>query len=128
MNVAQIEARLAGTKEQIEALRAEAFALEGELRRQRDVEEDRAARTHHERIRTVHTDTGAAFEAVATWPRSTPAGPKVWEIGVGVEGKLLAVYAVTSYRGDFGAIKYGAAPDTVDIAVRRAFDLRRPGT
>lgn len=118
--------------QRIACLRAEISKLEIDLIKRLDLESTLAKQTEHESIRTLSTrdsfvsDPDSEFQVCATWPRPT-AACSAWEIGVGRNGRLLAVYSVTTYRGNYGFVKYGSVPDAVDSAIRRAFDMKRPG-
>jgi hypothetical protein len=127
MTALEIEAKLSATASQIEALKAEKLVLECALRRQRDIEEDRARRVEHERTRTILEDSGGDIVACASAVTSRE-GVRGYFVGVGRNGKLLAAWEVVEYRSRKAAtLVRGSArvPDVVELAVFQTYGLTK---
>lgn len=116
--------RLAAHRAEIERLTSLTAALVGEVRREEDAHAARIARVEWEEERVL----SKGLRAMATWPEQGSAGVKRWYVGAGVEGRLLVVWEVNEYRGRYARIIHGSAPQSVELDVMRAYELRRPGT
>lgn len=116
--------RLAAHRAEIERLTSLTPSLVGDVRREEDAQVERERRVAWERELVL--PCGA--RATRTWPAPT-LGVNRWYAGAGVNGKLLVVWEVNTHRGqNFANRIHGDAPQTVELDVMRAYELRRPGT
>lgn len=132
MNAAQIESKLTETREKIAALNADAFNLECDLRRQRDVEAELAKRAAWAAVREMHCAIGSFFVCATAWESSAGGRVLRCRVGAGLRRKdgtgtdLLAVYEITDYRGRTMALVHGQRPpEEIELEMLRGFDAKR---
>ena len=119
-------ARLQSARDEIARLTSALFELECLAREEAAANERRALVVDWERERILfgHAHTDEKIAAVATWPVSLPAVDR-WYIGLGRNGKLLAVYEINrTYKGAVAAREYGDAPHEVVMAMCRTYGVK----